>query len=673
MCKPIVVIVLAMTMAACGDGGGGESSGQNPPPTPVDFAPAIQSVTLTPAGPKIGEAITATASVSDAEGNLKDALFKWFRNGVQITSATVLISGSSATPSSPLTGQTFAGGDQIKCEVTVSDTKNLSKTSSATATIAALPPVNAAPAIQSVTLTPASPRVGDIIIASASVSDPNGNLKEAVFKWFRNGVQIASATIPVTGASATPSSPLTGQTFLTDDQVRCEVTVSDTSNLSAVLSAAVTIIAPLAQYKPDYVCFSPYRPGQSPNARTRISEQQIREMLAVIAPYVKGIRIFGMNDGLENIPRIAKAEFGLDVIAGIWLDSNLEANEQGFNNLVASVKDGYVKVATIGNEVLLFGYINPTNAADNEAKLIDYIQRFKVATDGAVPVTTVDVYDEIISHPAVRAVCDRLFINIYPFWEGVAVESAVGRAYRSYLEVVDVAGGKAVVIAETGWPSAGNSLADAVPSPENAAAYFLNFVSMARAEGVMYAYFEAFDETWKTENTVGPHWGIWDILGAMKPGMIRVFNDDTVLDNWSCSAPIGGPGIPAIQLTAIPVYGNTDGIVRGTVSHVAPIDFKMTAYIDVGTVVNPAWWVKPYLATPDVPINCDGSFAIDTVTGGIDDLATEIRLYLIPADYDTPAVGFVAAPPAELVANAIAIISIRRGTDGSIQVVTLKP
>jgi exo-beta-1,3-glucanase (GH17 family) len=209
-------------------------------------------------------------------------------------------------------------------------------------------------------------------------------------------------------------------------------------------------------------------------------------MLAAIAPYIKGIRIFGMNDGLENIPRIANTEFGLEVIAGIWLDQNSPANEQGFTNLAAAVNSGYVKVATLGNEVLLFGYINPTNAADNEAKLIAYIQRFKLAIAGKVPVTTVDVYDELLAHPAVMSVCDQLFVNVYP-------------------------------------------------------------------------------------------------------------------------------------------------------------------------------------------LNCDGTFAIDTVTGGIDDLATEIRLYLIPEGYDPPALGFIVAPPAELAANAVVIVSIRRDPGGSVQIVTLKP
>jgi hypothetical protein len=129
-------------------------------------------------------------------------------------------------------------------------------------------PVNVAPTIQSVALVPTTPRSSDIIIATAQVSDPNGNLNEAVFKWLRNGSPIATVTVPVSGSIAAPSSQLAGQVLATFDQVTCEVTVYDTNNLSAVLSVTCTIAAPLTLYKLDFVCFSPYRPGQSPAART---------------------------------------------------------------------------------------------------------------------------------------------------------------------------------------------------------------------------------------------------------------------------------------------------------------------------------------------------------------------------------------------------------------------
>jgi exo-beta-1,3-glucanase (GH17 family) len=534
-------------------------------------------------------------------------------------------------------------------------------------------PVNNPPAVTDVAISPANPRVGDTLAATARVNDVDGNLKEVVFAWYLGTALVQKITINVTGSYASPGNLLANQALTANDAVKCEVTAYDSIGANFARSASVTIAPAPAKYRLPMVCLSPYKPGQSPAKHTPISEQQIREMLAIIAPYVRGVRIFGMLDGLELIPRIAKEEYGLEVMAGIWLDQSTEPegyNEKGLANLVAAVKAGYVDIASIGNEVLLFQYIEPLNEAENERQLLEYIQRVRQETAGTnVPVTTVESYSELLLHPNVIAACDILAVNIYPFWEGISVDYAAGHIYRSFFDVMDAGGGKPVLIAETGWPSAGNPWVDAVPSRENAAAFVLNVASMCRAEGMECINFEAFDELWKEEETVGPHWGIWDAYGVLKPGMELVFNGETVPDNWSCSAPIGGPGIPGIQLTTVPPYGDDAGIVRGMITHVAPIDHVLTAYIKVGS----GWWVKPYADYPTAAINCDGSFAIGTVTGGIDYQASEIRLYLVPAGYKVPVGLGVPEPPSELASNAIVIVSIVRDTDGGIAVTTLKP
>jgi len=108
-----------------------------------------------------------------------------------------------------------------------------------------------------------------------------------------------------------------------------------------------------------------------------------------------------------------------------------------------------------------------------------------------------------------------------------------------------------IIVSETGWPSCGNQVGDAVPSPENASFYFLNFVSWARANNVPYFYFEAFDESWKAvyEGPQGACWGIWDKDGNLKPGMQDVFDGKVMQDNWSSTAIPGSLGSPCIGFT----------------------------------------------------------------------------------------------------------------------------
>ncbi len=115
----------------------------------------------------------------------------------------------------------------------------------------------------------------------------------------------------------------------------------------------------------------------------------------------------------------------------------------------------------------------------------------------------------VLAHPAVIANSDVVLANYYPYWEGVSIDVAVATLHRWHQRVVAAAPGKSVIVSETGWPGGGNAAGNAVPSPENASFYFLNFVSWARANDVPYFYFEALDETWKTahEGPQGAHWG----------------------------------------------------------------------------------------------------------------------------------------------------------------------
>lgn len=129
---------------------------------------------------------------------------------------------------------------------------------------------------------------------------------------------------------------------------------------------------------------------------------------------------------------------------------------------------------------------------------------------------------------------DIWFVNIYPFWNRQPIMQSVAWLDNAYNELLDLAGGKPVIISETGWPSDGDLLGEALPNENNAAFYFINFVSWAEANNVDYFYFAAFDEPWKDEPLgVGDHWGVWDRFLNLKPGREAVFNGYLIEDNWS--------------------------------------------------------------------------------------------------------------------------------------------
>lgn len=394
--------------------------------------------------------------------------------------------------------------------------------------------------------------------------------------------------------------------------------------------------------------FSPYMDGQDPDSGSHISEEQIRARLEIIEPYTRWVRSFGSSSGLEKVGMIAH-EMGLKTAIGAWVGKDLSANEIEISNLIEAAKAGHVDMAVVGSEVLLRGDLS-------ESQLIGYINRVKNEVPD-IPVTTGDVYGEYISHPDVINSVDVVFVNYYPYWENIGVDHAVAAIHGWHKLITAKAGGKPVIVSETGWPSCGDRRGDAVPSPENASFYFLNFVSWARANNVPYFYFEAFDESWKVKNE-GPQgacWGIWDKNGRLKTGMQDVFENKTIPDNWSGTAIPGGPGNASIEFTFVPSYGSSDDL-KGQVWHVRPADYKVAVYIKVGG----GWWTKPMWNSPLTTIWPEGSWICDITTGGNDVYATAIAAYLVPNGYSPPSMSGGLTLPAELEENSVARIEIMR-------------
>jgi sugar (glycoside-pentoside-hexuronide) transporter len=254
-------------------------------------------------------------------------------------------------------------------------------------------------------------------------------------------------------------------------------------------------------------CFSPYLEGQKPGSI--VSESQIRARLEIIRGHTGWVRSFSCTDGHEQTPRIAH-ELGLKTLVGAWLGTDREINEREIAGLIEVGRAGHADLVAVGNEVLL-------REDMPEDELLEYIHRVRQALPG-VPVGYVDAYYLFEKHPRITAACDVVLTNCYPFWEGCPREEAVAYMQAMYRRTVAVAGGRKVIVSETGWPDTGSAFHGAVPSVEGAMRYFVDTQRWARQDGVELFYFAAFDEAWKVgaEGDVGAYWGLWDRHGRPK-------------------------------------------------------------------------------------------------------------------------------------------------------------
>jgi exo-beta-1,3-glucanase (GH17 family)/WD40 repeat protein len=304
---------------------------------------------------------------------------------------------------------------------------------------------------------------------------------------------------------------------------------------------------------------SSYNDGEDPDkGGDQITDQELKARMEMIAPYTEWIRTFGCNNDLKEAGMFAH-EMGLKAAVGAWLGREPIAeqeNQNQINCLIEQAKAGHVDIAIVGSEVLYRGDLS-------EEKLIGYINQVKQAFQAEgldIPVTSADIHGVLLDHPNVISTTDLVLANYYPFWDGKPIEYAMAYVHRWHQQLKDAAGGKEVIVSETGWPSCGESKDEAVPSPENASSYFLKFVSWARANDVKYFYFETYDEKWKTkhEGLRGTCWGVWDKEGTMKPGMQPVFDGETTPDCWSNPVPdapiIDFPALPELTQTNIPTF-----------------------------------------------------------------------------------------------------------------------
>jgi GPH family glycoside/pentoside/hexuronide:cation symporter len=255
------------------------------------------------------------------------------------------------------------------------------------------------------------------------------------------------------------------------------------------------------------ICFSAFTENQKPG--DEISEEQITRRLHTLKPHFEWIRVFSTTHGHELIPKIAK-QMGFKVLAGAWIGKDEIDNKKEIDSLIQLIQNGYVDLAAVGNEVRFRG-------DQDEHKILEYIKYVK-KENSKIPICYVDVYSEFIKYPSLIQESDKILINCYPFWEGASIEHAPLFLQEMIHKTKAHVGDKEVIITETGWPSSGELIGNAIPNPINAMKYFYESQKLCQENKIKLFYFSSFDESWKkdTEGKVGISWGIWDSNGQLK-------------------------------------------------------------------------------------------------------------------------------------------------------------
>ncbi|HEX2790225.1 MAG TPA: glycosyltransferase [Steroidobacteraceae bacterium] len=253
------------------------------------------------------------------------------------------------------------------------------------------------------------------------------------------------------------------------------------------------------------VAFSPYAADQDPFGSKDIpSVEQIDSDLKLLATRTYAVRTYSVLGTLGRIPELA-AKHNVSVALGVQLSRDKAESEEEMRTGIALANQhrNIVRVI-VGNEVLLRGDLT-------EDELAAYLDRARAAI--RQPVGYADTWATWLKNPEIARHVDFIGVHLFPYWEGVDVESAVDFCFRELKAVQAAYPKKPVIIAEIGWPSEGRIRAGAVASVSNEALFLRRFLARAEKEGERYYIMEAFDQPWKArdEGAVGAYWGIYDV------------------------------------------------------------------------------------------------------------------------------------------------------------------
>ena len=193
--------VLVTPNDGSGDGITGEAT-----LTVSNTAPTVDSVSLAPSAPQVGDTLSCSATTSDADGDTVSMAYAWSDGSLGST----YVASAGDDP-----------GASITCTATADDGDGGTATGSASVTMS-----NSDPVIASINLSPSAPQVGDTVTCSAAVSDVDGGSPTVTYSWSDG----SGGGSYVVSAADDPGALIT-----------CTARASDVDGGSASDSASVTV------------------------------------------------------------------------------------------------------------------------------------------------------------------------------------------------------------------------------------------------------------------------------------------------------------------------------------------------------------------------------------------------------------------------------------------------
>ena len=299
---------------------------------------------------------------------------------------------------------------------------------------------------------------------------------------------------------------------------------------TGALAVPLLVGAQTGSFKPfTGCCYGPYRTGESPNYGIYPTINEIAADMPIIKNFCSQIRTYGDENTLFYIPREAN-NVGVGFYAGAWID-NAAADSTQLTDLarIGNLNYPTTRGLVVGNEYLY-------RHGGDLANLTSSIAQVKNAvTNKNIKVGAAEQWHIWRDYPTLANSVDFIMVHIHPYWEGQNITNAANFVVEKYNFIKNLNPGKKIIIGETGWPTAGATFGQAVPSTNNQEIFFRDFRKLAAEQNIDYLMFDIFNEQWKIQNegTVGGNWGILDENRNLKSSMEKILQSETKITSIS--------------------------------------------------------------------------------------------------------------------------------------------
>ena len=231
-------------------------------------------------------------------------------------------------------------------------------------------------------------------------------------------------------------------------------------------------------------------PLANPNKGIEPTVQAMRADIALLRQAgFTGLVTYGSSGAQgKYLPQLAQGAGFKGLILGIWNPSDQQEIKQAEAAASLPIVLGYC----VGNEGLHQRY-----ELDTLSSAIKSVRR-----STGKPVTTAEEIDDYPSDGLLR-LGDWVFPNAHPYFHGQKDPEAAVRWTQAAWDDIVRRSGRFVLFKEVGLPTSGDPQGRS--SEESQSTYY----SLLSKTNVKFVYFEAYDQPWKNQLPVEPHWGLF--------------------------------------------------------------------------------------------------------------------------------------------------------------------